>query len=81
MRIAMILFVLLAATPLSAQYTDLRPKGAVSMLDGCNQNAGYPDCHPDRPYMYQGRSVAIPPRPEPYPVYPSGPPYYPAYRR
>jgi hypothetical protein len=56
--IALIIFAVMSVAPVSAQYTTLRPRGAVPTLDGCNQNSGYPDCHPDRPYMYQGRSVA-----------------------
>ena len=78
--IALVILSLMIATPVSAQYAYLRPKGAVPILDGCNQMEGYPDCHPDRPYMYQGRSVAIPMRPGPNAVYPPLMPYYPAYR-
>jgi hypothetical protein len=58
--IALIIFSLLVATPVSAQYANLRPRGAVPRLDGCNQMSGYPDCHPAR--MYYGRSVVIPAR-------------------
>jgi len=75
--IALIIFSLVVATPVSTQYANLRPMGAVPVLDGCNVESGYPDCHPDRPYM--GRSVAIPTRPGPYanmPVYPREMPDY-----
>ena len=50
----------------------LWPRGAVPRVDGCNQRSGYPDCHLDRPFIYQGRSAAIPVRGRPYadmPVY------------
>ena len=74
--------VLAAAAPASAQYAMPKPLGAVPLLDGCNVNSGYPDCHPDR--IYEGRSVAIPVRPNTpgaiY-VYPSGTQVYPTYRR
>lgn len=57
--IALIISSLMAATPVSAQHTNSSPRRAVSVLEGCNQVAGYPDCHPARIYM--GRSVVISP--------------------
>jgi hypothetical protein len=77
---ALIVFGLLAVAPASAQYATLRPRGAVSVLDGCDAMSGYPDCHPDR--IYEGRSVIFPARPETriiVPVYPPGTGFYPAY--
>ena len=78
--IALIVFgVLAAAAPASAQYAMPKPWGAVPLLDGCNVNSGYPDCHPDR--IYAGRSVIIPTRPNrpgAVLVYPSGMQVYPA---
>jgi hypothetical protein len=47
---------LTSASPAAA---NLGPRGTVSRLKGCIQMSGYPNCHPGRPYMYQGRSVAI----------------------
>jgi|GEM_PF-1543902 len=79
--IALIIFSLIGCHPVSAQYANLRPRGAVPLLDGCNGESGYPDCHPDR--IYEGRSVASSTRPGPNaksPVYPPETPYYPAYR-
>jgi hypothetical protein len=81
--IVLIVFgLLIAAAPVSAQYAMPRPRGAVPLLDGCNGMSGYPDCHPDR--IYEGRSVAIPVRPNTsgaiY-LYPSGTQFYPTYRR
>lgn len=75
MRVVLIASMILGVlnAPASAQYSGLRPSGAVPALDGCNEFAGYPDCHPDRPYMYQGRSVAMP--------RPPAPPNYPAHGR
>jgi hypothetical protein len=75
--IALIILSLMAVAPASAQYVDLRPRGAVPRLDGCNQMFGYPDCHPDR--MYYGRSVAIPTRRGPYANMPVYPPEMPDY--
>lgn len=49
--IGVIILSLMTAAPASAQYAALRPKGAVHLLDGCNVNSGYPDCHPERTYM------------------------------
>jgi hypothetical protein len=54
---------------------NLGPRGTVPRLEGCNQLSGYPDCHPDRPYMYQGRSAAIPARRGPYAKLPEMPDY------
>jgi hypothetical protein len=59
--LAVIVLGLMAATPAFAQYSGLRPEGAVPVLNGCNGMAGYPDCHPDR--VYEGRSVVAPARP------------------
>jgi hypothetical protein len=73
---------LMTAAPASAQYSALRPSGAVPLLDGCNAMAGYPDCHPDR--VYEGRSVAGPMRPGirgAARMYPSRTQFYPEYRR
>jgi hypothetical protein len=49
---------LMAAAPASAQGTALRPLGAVPLLDGCQGEMGYPDCHPDR--VYYVPTVAAP---------------------
>lgn len=61
MKVFLILLLLATATPAMAQYGYVRPKGAVPIINGCNQNSGYPDCHPDRPYMYQGQNPIIVP--------------------
>lgn len=53
---------LITATPAVAQYANLRPAGAVPLLDGCNGMSGYPDCHPER--FYEGRMVVVPIVPE-----------------
>jgi hypothetical protein len=44
--IALIVFSLMTIAPASAQYANLRPRGAVHMLDGCNGMSGY--CCNDR---------------------------------
>lgn len=81
--IALIIFAVMTAAPVSAQYATLRPLGAVPLLDGCPGMEGYPDCHPDRDRVNEGRSVAAPVRPgmqRAAPLYPPGRPFYPAYR-
>lgn len=82
--VALVIFSLIMATPVSAQYSGLRPRGAVPLLDGCNGMSGYPDCHPDRGnIIIEGRSVAVPPHPgiRMVPPYPPGTQFYPAYGR
>ncbi len=78
--IACFIFGLSAAAPASAEYAALRPLGAAPPLDGCQIEAGYPDCHPDR--ILEGRSVVIIPAPQsrlwPPPAYYQGP--QPRYR-
>jgi len=74
--VAVIIFSLITIAPVSAQYLP-PPRGAVPALNGCKELSGYPDCHPDRPYMYQGRNVATPMRRVPHVVHP---PYHPASR-
>lgn len=79
---ALMIFSLMTIVTASAQYSGLRPRGAVPLLDGCNGMSGYPDCHPDRGHIIlEGRSVAIPPHPGMRPPYPPGAPYNPAYGR
>lgn len=75
--IALIVFALMAVAPASAQYSALKPRGAVPVLDGCNGMSGYPDCHPDRgSIIVEGRSAATPvprgraPSTQFYPMYP-----------
>lgn len=48
-------FALMASVPAWAQYAY-----AVSMLDGCNRNSGYPDCHPDRHTCTKGEAWQFP---------------------
>jgi hypothetical protein len=68
--IAFVIFAVMAAAPVSAQYANLRPRGAVPHLQGCNQMSGYPDCHPHR--TYYGRSVAMSAPPGGRPAYAGG---------
>jgi hypothetical protein len=64
--IALIIFGLMAVlgltavTPASAQYAGLRPAGAVPLLDGCQGEMGYPDCHPDRVYYVPTAAASAP---------------------
>jgi hypothetical protein len=78
---SVVLIVLLAAAPASAQYAEQRPGGAAPALGGCNLTSGYPDCRLDR--IYEGRSVGILPRPVPNAtmhLYPADVPYHPVDR-